>query len=251
MRLARAAVRLGQDIALVLSYAAFAFAHVIHDLQLAKALVDQALELNLNFAAAWASSGWINLYLGDPGLALEHLRRAHRLSPLDVLGTPILTGMAHANFFLDRHDESLSWAVKSLQGRPDAHPALGIAAASAIFAGRDDVAQQMVARLRTSHSRLPRLQPEEHSGPLPAARVPGQVRRGAAQGRPAGVRRDRGGPVCLGCRPPDCLLQYSRTREEHAWPVSSDDWRRSSLPTLFRYSHLMGRDESWTWAHAR
>ena len=49
-----------------------------------QAVIDQALVLNPNVAAAWAISGWVNVWLGDATIALEHLERAMRLSPLDL-----------------------------------------------------------------------------------------------------------------------------------------------------------------------
>ena len=49
-----------------------------------QAVIDQALVLNPNVAAAWAISGWVDVWLGDATIALEHLERAMRLSPLDL-----------------------------------------------------------------------------------------------------------------------------------------------------------------------
>ena len=147
MRLARAAARLGQGDALTLTYAGWAFAYVLKDLQTGRALVDQALALNPNLAAAWASSGWISLWLGDPTVAMEHLGRAMRLSPLDIAANMMRNAMAHACFYLDRYDEALSWANMLLRDQPDFHPALRVAAASAAFAGLDELARQMAARL--------------------------------------------------------------------------------------------------------
>jgi adenylate cyclase len=154
MQMARAAVRLGQDDALALSHAAFAFAYVFSDLASAKAVVEQAVALNPNLAAGWATSGWINLWLGDPDVAADHFQRAMRLSPVDVMGTPILIGMAFACFYLDRHEEGVMWANRSLQERPDTASGLRIAAACAAFAGMDDVAREMIGRLRAIYPGL-------------------------------------------------------------------------------------------------
>ena len=150
-RLAQAAVRLGQDDAMTLAYAAYAYAYVIQDLQTAKAVIDQALVLNPNVAAAWAISGWVNVWLGDATIALEHLERAMRLSPLDLAANTMRNAMAHACFYLDRYDEAALWAEKNLRDRPDSHTALRIAAASAAFAGRDEVARKTGKRLLAAH----------------------------------------------------------------------------------------------------
>ena len=150
-RLAQAAVRLRQDDAMTLAYAAYAYAYVIQDLQTAKAVIDQALLLNPNVAAAWAISGWVHVWLGDPTIALKHLERAMRLSPLDLAANTMRNAMAHACFYLDRYDEAALWAEKNLRDRPDSHTALRIAAASAAFAGLDEVARQMGKRLLAAH----------------------------------------------------------------------------------------------------
>jgi TolB-like protein/class 3 adenylate cyclase/Tfp pilus assembly protein PilF len=150
-RLARATVRLGQDDAMTLAYAAYAYAYVIHDLQTAKAVIDQALVLNPNVAAAWAVSGWVNVWLGDATIALEHLQRAMRLSPLDLAANTMRNAMAHACFYLGRYQEAFRWADVNLRDRPDSHTALRIAAASAAFAGLSDVAQRMGERLLAAH----------------------------------------------------------------------------------------------------
>ena len=146
-RLTRAAVRLGQGDALTLTYASWGSAFLLKDLQSGHALVEQALALNPNLAVAWATSGWINVWLGDPTVAMEHLGHAMRLSPLDIAANMMTNAMAHACFYLDRYDEALSWANVQLRDEPDLHPALRVAAASAAFAGRDELARQMGRRL--------------------------------------------------------------------------------------------------------
>ena len=103
---------------MTLAYAAYAAAYVINDLHTAKAVIDQALVLNPNVAAAWAVSGWINIWLGDAIVALEHLEQAVRLSPLDLAANAMRNAMAHACFYLDRNDEALLWAEKNLRDRP-------------------------------------------------------------------------------------------------------------------------------------
>jgi hypothetical protein len=45
--------------------------------------MDRALLLNPNVAGAWAYSGWMKVFLGEPDLAIEHFSRAVRLNPLD------------------------------------------------------------------------------------------------------------------------------------------------------------------------
>jgi hypothetical protein len=56
--------------------------------------------------------------------------------------------MAHACFFLGRHEDALALAERLVGRNPVAHPGLRIGAASAAFAGRRDTAHRLAARLQ-------------------------------------------------------------------------------------------------------
>jgi adenylate cyclase len=112
-------------------------------------MIDRAVELNPNFAHAWAHSGWINLWLGHPDIALEHLGRAQRLDPVQLAADSTLSATAHALFFLDRHEEAMTVAEQILRHSPNQHPGLRIGAASAALAGHSDVAHRLAAHLRS------------------------------------------------------------------------------------------------------
>ena len=73
--------------------------------------------------------------------ALEHER------PLGIAGGR-RSGLAHAHFFLDRHEEALRWGEGHLRDNPNALPAFRICAASAAFAGKMDQAQRFAAGLK-------------------------------------------------------------------------------------------------------
>ncbi len=72
-KLARCAVELGKDDALVLSSGGFSLAYVTGELEHGAALIDQALVLNPNEVRAWVQSGWARIWLGDLEIAIEHL----------------------------------------------------------------------------------------------------------------------------------------------------------------------------------
>jgi tetratricopeptide (TPR) repeat protein len=168
-RLVQRAVRIGGEDAVALAHTAWAIAYVLHDLRFALEQVQQALTLNPNLASAWAFSGWIHVWSGDPAEAVEHLSRSARLDPIGVTG-PRLAGLAHAYFFLDRYEESLDVAESLVRRNPDAHPALRIAAASAAFAGRTKEANLFAARLRDLDPLFRLSGLEEYLGPYrPAA----------------------------------------------------------------------------------
>ena len=147
-RLVRIAARIGDDDAVALSNTAWAVAYVLYDLSHAQSLVDRAVTLNPNLARAWGFSGWINLWSGNPALAVEHLTRAMRHDPLH--SSHLMnswSAMAHACFFLDRYGELMAWAERGLRESPDAHPNLRIFAASAAFADMTETARKIGARL--------------------------------------------------------------------------------------------------------
>jgi TolB-like protein/class 3 adenylate cyclase len=146
-RLTRRAVELGKDDAVVLASSGWAVAHFVHDLGAAAGLIDRALVLNSNLADAWVFGGWTKIWLGEPESAIERFARAMRLNPLDSRVGGMRSGIAHAHFFLGRHDKAASWAAMALQDNPDHQPGVRIAAASNAMAERLEQARQAVARL--------------------------------------------------------------------------------------------------------
>ena len=62
------------------------------------ALIDRALVLDPNLAAAWHLSGWVKIHLGEPEIAIEHMAHAMRLNPLDPLILGMQNGTAAAPF---------------------------------------------------------------------------------------------------------------------------------------------------------
>ncbi|QPF88562.1 adenylate/guanylate cyclase domain-containing protein [Bradyrhizobium commune] len=145
---ARKAAKLGFDDAIALAQAGFALAFVAANLDDGAALIDRALNLNPNLAAAWRFSGYVRAFLGDPELAIEHLQRAIRLSPLDPLIFIVQNGIVLAHFFAGRYDEALDWAQRALRQNPNYAAALIMAAVSAALTGRNEDRDKAVDRLR-------------------------------------------------------------------------------------------------------
>ena len=145
---ARKAARLGLDDAIALAQAGFALAFVAANLDDGAALIDRALNLNPNLAAAWRFSGYVRVFLGDPDLAIQHLERAIRLSPLDPLIFIVQNGIVLAHFFAGRYEEALDWAQRALRQNPNYAAALIMAAVSGALAGRNEDRDKAVARLR-------------------------------------------------------------------------------------------------------
>ena len=74
-RLARRAVELGKDDAVVLAAGAWALAYVVRDLEAAAGLIDRALVQNSNLSEVWAFGGWVKNWLGEPEAAIERFAR--------------------------------------------------------------------------------------------------------------------------------------------------------------------------------
>lgn len=146
LRLAQQAVQLDRDDPVVLSRVAWAEAHVVRDLDAASGHAELALTLNPNLAMAWAISGWIQIWLGDPERGIDHLSRGMRLSPLDPNVRFGFAGIAHAHFMACHYDEAWSSAEKAIRQWATA-PAYRIAAASAALAGHADQAAKYTALL--------------------------------------------------------------------------------------------------------
>lgn len=164
-RLARRAVELDKDDAVALTWGGFALAYVVRELDAGVAFIDRALMVNSNLAAAWIASGWVRNWLGKPELAIEHLARAMRLSPLDPLTNRTRTATAHAYFFARRYDEASTWAAMALREWPDFQTALRMAAASNALAGHFDEAKNMRERLQKLDPTLRISNLEDELGP--------------------------------------------------------------------------------------
>jgi len=146
LRLAQRAVQLDRDDPVVLSRVAWAQAHVVRDLDTASGHAELALTLNPNLAMAWAISGWIQIWSGNPELGIEHLSRGMRLSPLDLNVRFGSTAIAHAYFMAGHYNEAWSSAEKAVRQWASA-PSYRIAAASAALAGHADQAAKFVGFL--------------------------------------------------------------------------------------------------------
>ena len=153
-RLARRAVALGRDDAHALTAAGTVLALVVRDLDAGVSLFDRALALNPNLAFAWYWGGYVKLWLGEPDAAIERLARAMRLSPLDQGMPKMQAAMADAHFHAERYDEASMWAAMAIRGAPDYHNGLRAAAVSSALAGKLELAQQAMARLRQLHPTL-------------------------------------------------------------------------------------------------
>ncbi|HVJ53955.1 MAG TPA: hypothetical protein VM689_15915 [Aliidongia sp.] len=147
-RLARRAVELGRDDAVALTRAGHALGHLAGDLDGGIALLDRAVALNPNLAAAWFLGGFLRVWHGETESAIEHFAHAMRLSPLDPEMYRMQAGMAAAHLFAGRFDAASSWAEESFRNLPSFLMVACIIAASHALAERAEQAQRAMEHLR-------------------------------------------------------------------------------------------------------
>jgi TolB-like protein/class 3 adenylate cyclase/Tfp pilus assembly protein PilF len=144
-RVSRLALSLDRTDARVLAFAGhtlrFVAGHSVEGL----ALLDQAVRLDPNFATGWGWRAAAKNAFGQPEQAIKDLERALRLSPLDVSIFLPQGQMAISHFLCDRYDDACSWAVTSLQSRPNHLTALLVLMAAQAMAGRLDAARRATA----------------------------------------------------------------------------------------------------------
>ena len=80
-RLGDKAEELGSADAVALSFGGIALGYVGGNVGAGISMIDRALALNPNLAAAWSASGLLRIYLGDCDTGIEHTARAMRLQP--------------------------------------------------------------------------------------------------------------------------------------------------------------------------
>jgi TolB-like protein/class 3 adenylate cyclase/tetratricopeptide (TPR) repeat protein len=147
-RLAQRAVELGQDDAVALTRGGHTLGFILGDLDSAIALIDRALVLDPNLAAAWMFGGWMRAYRGEPDEAIERHARAMRPSPLDPSLFQMQAGTAFAHLLAGRYDDASLWAEKAFRGQLNYLPAAALTAASNALAGRMEEARQGMERVR-------------------------------------------------------------------------------------------------------
>jgi Flp pilus assembly protein TadD len=147
-RLARRAVELGKDNVVALSRGGYGLCFLAGDFDSGLVFVDRALQLNPNLATTWMLSGLLRNFTGETDIAIEHLARAMRLSPLDPTLYHMQAGTGFAHFLAGRFDEACKWAEWALREEPDYVPASAVAAAAHALAGRPEEAQRWMAHLR-------------------------------------------------------------------------------------------------------
>ena len=138
VRHARRAVELGREDAVALAIGGFTLAYVGEQLDFGADCIARGLSLNDNFALGWHLSGWVNIYLANHRIALEHLARAERLSPRDPIILHNRMGAALAHLLAGDFDEATRLAELITSAAPNFAPAWRVIAVGYALAGHKD-----------------------------------------------------------------------------------------------------------------
>jgi tetratricopeptide (TPR) repeat protein len=139
---------MGRDDAVALTRGGHALAHLAGDLDSGIALLDRAIFLNPNLAAAWFLGGFLRTWHGESESAIEHFERAMRLSPVDPELYRMQAGMAIAHLFAGRLDAASAWAEQAYRNLPSFLMVVATIAATRGLAGRQEEAQRAAEQLR-------------------------------------------------------------------------------------------------------
>ena len=147
IRLARRAIEVGKDDAVALCYAGYALVHAAYELESGAAIIQRAIVLNPHLAVAWQLSGTVQAFLGQPEIAIEHTKRAMRLSPLDPSLSLMYSSLALAYFIAGRYDDASIWSDRAMQEGTSFLPTFRMAVASKALAGRREEARNALGRM--------------------------------------------------------------------------------------------------------
>ena len=117
--MARQALAVARDNPEVLRVAGFALAAFAGENETALTAINRAIELNPNYAFAYAQRGIVLAYLNRPDEAIIAAERAIRLSPNDptvLFSSYLALGLAY--LFADRYEEALSGRASVARKQP-------------------------------------------------------------------------------------------------------------------------------------
>jgi adenylate cyclase len=110
-------------------------------------VAQRAIDLNPNFAEAYAVLGHALIFCGDLDGGLDACRRAERGSPRDSRGTWLYDAMGHGYFFLGDYEQAIEVSKKGLHQDPSVFGALVTLACAYALLGHDKEAKHYVDKL--------------------------------------------------------------------------------------------------------
>ncbi|HEX6011574.1 MAG TPA: adenylate/guanylate cyclase domain-containing protein [Geminicoccaceae bacterium] len=146
-RAAHRALALGRNDPVALATGGFVMSVLAHDHEAALATLGRAVALNPSSALALSFSALVHCFAGDYGTAIEHGRRALRLSPFDPLSFRPLIALTFAHLFTGRTEAAAGYAARAVQADPDFEVCHALLVASLVELGRLEEAREAAKRL--------------------------------------------------------------------------------------------------------
>jgi len=148
--LAQRAMQVGGDDATVLSNVSNVLLMLGHGPDVAKPLIERSVELNPGSAMAWMFSARVQLALGEPELAFEHVQTSMRLDPLSPDRSFQLTNLGLARLAQGRFGEAAALFSESSQIRATVAFNHACIAACCGHLGQSSAARKALERFRAS-----------------------------------------------------------------------------------------------------
>jgi tetratricopeptide (TPR) repeat protein len=149
LRITEHACQLAGSDPFVLSRAAHLLSYCGRNYERGETLIEHAIALNPNDAAAWNVRGWISVMCVEPARAIESFERQFRLSPLEPRRAGTLNGIAFAHYHAGAYGQGRDIAAKALELGVDAHTLCALIV--------NEVALGHLEEARASASRLPQV----------------------------------------------------------------------------------------------
>jgi tetratricopeptide (TPR) repeat protein len=152
IHMARQALAAARDDPEVLRAAGLALAALAGENETALTALDRAIELNPNYALAYAQRGLVLAWLNRPDEAIAAAERGIRLSPNDPIVFPhgSYLALCLAHLVAGRYEEALSWADRAL-GSNAGLPSLSYKLSLCGHLGRREEASKCLQRLRETY----------------------------------------------------------------------------------------------------
>jgi TolB-like protein len=143
----------GADIR-VLGYCSAALTSAAGDPEIARRLVERALEINPGSATNLFWGGWNDIILGNPARAYERMERALQLNPMSIVRPITITAMGICRLFQKEFGEATDILLETAHQIPHFPAAWAALTAAAAQAGRVADAKAARLRLRAVHDSL-------------------------------------------------------------------------------------------------
>jgi adenylate cyclase len=146
INLARRAIETGRSDGTALCRGGFILALLAGELDFGADCTRQGLVMNPNFASGWNYSAYVQMYLGEHQIALEHFGRNERLNPRDPGMIYVKMGTAVSHLFLGNYEDAARLMQKAVSAFPAFASGWRVLAISQAMAGDMASAQQATSK---------------------------------------------------------------------------------------------------------